>query len=297
MRSPDPAESIAATATGSGRPRRALLLHESPPVVDLVRLTLSHGLFAVRAAASLAEAASILAEWRPDVVVVDMEHADSTALLRRLGASNALTPSLTPVLGLTRRGDPKSRLRAFDLGVDDVMSMPFWPAELLARAVVLTRRAAGHDRAIAPAITIGGMEIDILSREVRIGQSVTHLTSIEQGLLYVLASRNGLVVTREEILDAVWGADFVAESNIVDRHVRGLRVKLHCDFRHPRFIETVKGEGYRFIPTLSTARSGDGGIAADLAPAAVGGRDAEDPADRRLPRLGTAEEERDGPIP
>ncbi len=81
--------------------------------------------------------------------------------------------------------------------------------------------------------------------------SVVHLSGIEQSLLYLLASRSGRVVTREQILDAIWGTDFVAESNIVDRHVRSLRIKLQNDYRHPRFIATVPGEGYRFIPTFS----------------------------------------------
>ena len=78
-----------------------------------------------------------------------------------------------------------------------------------------------------------------------------------QSLLYLLASRAGGIVTREEILDAIWGTDFVAESNIVDRHIRSLRIKLQDDYRHPRFIETVHNKGYRFIPTLSnTDRAG-----------------------------------------
>ena len=97
----------------------------------------------------------------------------------------------------------------------------------------------------------GEIEIDIVKREVRAGDSVIHLTGIEQSLLYALASRNGRVVTREEILDGVWGADFVAESNIVDRHIRSLRIKLQNDYRHPRFIATVPGRGYKFIPTFS----------------------------------------------
>ena len=88
-------------------------------------------------------------------------------------------------------------------------------------------------------------------RQVRAGDSVVHLSGIEQSLLYLLASRSGRVVTREEILDAIWGVDFVAESNIVDRHIRSLRIKLQNDYRHPRFIATVPGEGYRFIPTFS----------------------------------------------
>jgi two-component system alkaline phosphatase synthesis response regulator PhoP len=72
----------------------------------------------------------------------------------------------------------------------------------------------------------------------------------------LLASRGGRVVTREEILDAIWGTDFVAESNVVDRHIRSLRIKLQNGYRHPRFIATVPGQGYKIIPTFSN-RGGD----------------------------------------
>jgi two-component system, OmpR family, alkaline phosphatase synthesis response regulator PhoP len=231
--------------------RRALVLHDRPLVVDLITLTLNHGVFAVRATSNLAEAEAILASWRPHMTVVDMDHDDSTALLGRLGALNTLTRVLTPVLGLTRRGDIKTKLRAFELGVDDILTMPFSPEELLARSIVITRRSTGIARPIVPTIRVGEIEIDILSREVRAGPSVIHLSGIEQSLLYLLASRNGQVVTREDILDAIWGSDFVAESNIVDRHIRSLRIKLQNDYRHPRFIATVPGLGYRFIPTFS----------------------------------------------
>ena len=219
--------------------RRALVLHDRPLVVDLIELTLNHGLFVVRAARSLAEAETILAEWRPHMTVVDMDHDDSAALLQRLGASNSMRRSATPVLGLTRRGDLHTKLRAFDLGVDDILTVPFSPEELLARCIVISRRASGADLPIVPTIRLGEIEIDILNRQVRAGQSVVHLSGIEQSLLYLLASRGGRVVTREEILDAIWGTDFVAESNIVDRHVRSLRVKLQDDYRRPRFIATV----------------------------------------------------------
>jgi len=233
--------------------RRALVLHDRPLVVDLIELTLNHGVFVVRAARNMWEAEAILAAWHPHLAVIDMDHDDSTALLRRLGASDTLTRSVTPVLALTRRGDLRTKLRAFDLGVDDILTTPFSPEELLARAIVITRRASGTDRPIIPTVRIGEIEISIANREVRAGDTVAQLSAIEQSLLYLLASRGGLVVTRDEILDAIWGTDYVAESNIVDRHVRTLRTKLHDDFRHPRFIATVSGKGYRFIPTFSSA--------------------------------------------
>ena len=80
-----------------------------------------------------------------------------------------------------------------------------------------------------------------------------HLSGIEQSLLYLLAGNAGRIVAREDILDGIWGKDFVAESNVVDRHVRSLRVKLRDDYRHPRFIATVPAQGYRFLPTFSNA--------------------------------------------
>lgn len=238
--------------------RRALLLHDRPLVVDLIELTLNHGLFVVQAASSLAEAEAIIADWRPHLSVVDMDREDSTELLQRLGASNSMRRSRTPVLGLTRRGDLKTKLKAFDLGVDDILTVPFSPEELLARTIVISRRTSGTDMPIVPTIELGEIEIDIVHREVRAGDSVMHLTSIEQSLLYLLASRAGHVVTRDEILDAVWGTDFLAESNIVDRHIRSLRIKLQNDYRHPRFIATVPGKGYRFVPTFSNRGWGTG---------------------------------------
>jgi two-component system, OmpR family, alkaline phosphatase synthesis response regulator PhoP len=252
--------------TDEGEGRRALVLYDRRAMVDLIELTLNHGLFSVRAAVSLAEVEPLLVDWRPHLALVDMEHEESTALLGRLGTSKKLAAAVTPVLGLTRRGDLATKLRAFDLGVDDIVTIPFSPEELLARAVVITRRASGIDQPIVPTIRLGEMEIDILNREVRAGSSVVHLSSIEQALLYLLASRGGRVVTRDEILDGVWGADFVAESNIVDRHIRGLRVKLQNDYRHPRFIATVPGKGYRFIPTYSNQGWAEGLDEADHIP-------------------------------
>ena len=233
--------------------RRALVLHDRPLVVDLIKMTLNHGLFIVRPATNLAEAHALLTEWQPHLTVIDMDHDDSTALLQSIGATNTVTRSRTPALGLTRRGDLKTKLRAFDLGVDDILTMPFSPEELLARSIVISRRATGADRPIVPIIRLGEMEIDILNHQVKAGESVVHLSGIEQSFLYLLASRWDRVVTREEILEVIWGTDFVAESNIVDRHIRSLRMKLQDDYRHPRFIATVPGEGYRFIPKFSNA--------------------------------------------
>jgi two-component system OmpR family response regulator len=227
-------------------PYRALVLHEEPVVVDLIKLTLTHGAFVARSAGSLAEAEGMLVAWTPQLAVVDMDHADSIALLGLLGASSTLKRSVTPVLALTMRGDLQTKLKAFDLGVDDILTVPFSPEELLARCIVITRRRTGTEPPIVPTIKFGEIEIDIVHHAVHAGQSVIPLSLIEQNLLYLLASRSGQAVTREEILDTIWGTDFVAEVNIVDRHVRSLRAKLQNGNRDRRFIGAVPGVGYRF---------------------------------------------------
>src|SRR6185295_5456862 len=146
--------------------RRALVLQDRPLVANLIELTLNHGLFVVRTVRDIGEADAALAGWSPHIAIVDMDHDDSTELLQRLGASHTLKPSGTPILGLTRRGDLPTKLRAFDLGVDDIVTTPFSPEELLARSVVVGRRASGGHRRIVPTITLGEVEIDILRREV-----------------------------------------------------------------------------------------------------------------------------------
>ncbi len=128
--------------------RRVLVLHDRPLAVGLITLTLTLGPFVVRAASNLAEAKAIVAQWSPNMSVVDMDHDDSRALLKLLGASNSLKRSGTPVLGLTRWSSLKTKLRAFDLGVDDILTMPFSPEELLARAIVISQARPVAPRAL-----------------------------------------------------------------------------------------------------------------------------------------------------
>ncbi|HUQ17123.1 MAG TPA: winged helix-turn-helix domain-containing protein [Candidatus Saccharimonadales bacterium] len=106
--------------------------------------------------------------------------------------------------------------------------------------------AGGAERFQALAV-FGDLRIDLLNRRVRIGTADVHLTSLEQSLLYLLAANSGVVVTRDLILDALWGPDHVSETNIVERHIRALRIKLQDDFAAPRYIHTVRGHGYRFV--------------------------------------------------
>jgi DNA-binding response OmpR family regulator len=161
-----------------------------------------------------------------------------------------------PTIALTRRGDLRAKLDAFERGVDDILTVPLSPEELIARTLAIMRRTYREAIAFTPIIKLGELEVDILNRRVRSGGGDLHLTSLEQSLLYLLAANAGRRVTREQILDNLWGVGYAVESNVIDRHVRNLRKKLQDDWRRPKFIATVPGRGYRFVPTAAVA-SGD----------------------------------------
>jgi DNA-binding response OmpR family regulator len=252
-------------------PIRVLVLEDQRMVTELVKLTLNHGVYVTREASDAAAAATVFAEWRPHLAVIDMD-VGGDQLLQQIGGVGLHATTRVPAIALTRRGDLKSKLAAFDQGVDDILAIPFSPEELLARVLAITRRAYGGPVSFEPVLRVGDLELDILNRRVRAGSSELHLSGLEQSLLYLLAANAGRVVTREEILDALWGVDFVAESNVVDRHVRSLRAKLQNDWRRPRFIATVPGKGYRFLPVLS-----DDGSASQESPA-IGGEPSAPPA-------------------
>ena len=218
-------------------------------LAELIRLTLNHGVYSTRTVATTDEVEAIVTDWQPHLVVLDMD-LDGTRLITLLSAKTGASGRL-PLIGLTRRGDLRNKLAAFEAGVDDILTVPFAPEELLARVIALLRRSYSDAVTFTPVIKIGELEIDILKRTVRAGTSELHLTSLEQSLLYLLAANAGRVVTREEILDTLWGVDYVAESNVVDRQIRNLRARLQNDWREPRFIATVPGRGYRFLPTFT----------------------------------------------
>ncbi len=109
------------------------------------------------------------------------------------------------------------------------------------------RRTYRDAAVFSPVLRLGNLEIDILNRRVLVGERELHLTSIEQSLLYLLAANAGRALTRDEILDSLWGADYVARSNVVDRHIRNLRVKLRSHPTQVRSIVTVPGREYRFM--------------------------------------------------
>ncbi len=223
---------------------RVLILMDDPALTGLVALALRHGSYEQRTADTLGEAQGAVAQWEPHLVLVDIdvEQGKAVAIIDDVSA----LPHVA-VIALTRRSDLRGKLDAFDRGADDYIGVPFVPDDLVARVHAVMRRVHGSTGQIIPRLRIGDLEMDVLNRKVRAGESELHLTSLEQALLYLLAANAGTVLSREKILDSLWGTDFVIESNVVDRHVRALRAKLQNDWRRPRYIETVPGAGYRFV--------------------------------------------------
>ncbi len=230
---------------------RMLLVIDQPVLAKVITLALHHGRFHPRLATTSEEALAALGEWRPHLAVIDIDIAQGQ-ILDQL-ADTAADATRVPVIALTRRGDLQTKLAAFAQGVDDILTVPFSTDELLARILVILRRTYDAALSFTPTITVGELEIDILNRHVHVGTSTLHLTALEQSVLYLLAANAGQVLTRDEILDTVWGTDYLADSNVVDRQIRNLRLKLKDGWRRPRYIATVAGQGYRFMPTTTDA--------------------------------------------
>ncbi len=236
-------------------PARALLVIDQPELAAIVRLGLNHDNYTARIAPTAEDASRALAGWKPHLVVLDMDTAGS-AVLEQL-SSPVRRGDCPPVFAITRRDDVKVRLAAFEQGADDILTIPFSREEFVARILALMRRTYRDALVFAPVLRLAGLEIDILNHRVRAGDTDLHLTSLEQSLLYLLAANAGRLLSRDEILDYLWGADYVAGSNVVDRHIRNLRVKLQNHPHRPQYIATVPGRGYRFVPTLACANSVD----------------------------------------
>jgi two-component system KDP operon response regulator KdpE len=233
------------------RPVRVLFVIGDLAIANTVDLTLQHGAYVRRFAGTVKDARAALEEWKPHLLLLDID-LEAGAGIQLIDEARAGAP--IGVIALTRRSDLRGKLDAFERGADDYIGVPFVPDDLVARARAVIRRTHGTAGQLVPSLRIGDLEIDVLNRKVLAGDHELHLTSLEQALLYLLAANAGSVLTREQILDALWGTDFVIESNVVDRHVRALRAKLQNDWHKPRYIETVPGTGYRFVSAEEAKR-------------------------------------------
>ena len=222
-----------------------LVVDDDPNIREVVGLYLRRGGYVVVPAADGEEALESYRRHSPDLVVLDLmlPRLSGLEVCRRLGAERR-----EPLIMLTAWGEEEDRILGLDLGADDYVVKPFSPAELVARVEAVLRRvnetrAGGVDRSV---LAFDGLEIDPNTREVRVRGEPAALTAREFDLLYYLASRPRRVFTRDELMGAVWGYDFSADTSTVTVHIRRLREKIEADPKHPRHLLTVWGVGYRF---------------------------------------------------
>lgn len=219
----------------------------------LVGLTLQYGPYETQRSTNAEECRAILGDWQPHLAFIDLDlYGQFIDIVGR-----GLTHGHTPIVAFTRRRDTALKLSAYERGADDIIEVPFTLDEIVARPFALMRRAHGMTVTIVPRIRLDALEVDLIEQRVRVGGRELHLTPIQQTLLYLLAANAGKVLSREDLLATIWGSEFEIESNVVDRHIRELRVKLDDDWRTPRFIETVPGAGYRFKAQVQIATAAD----------------------------------------
>jgi len=201
--------------------------------------------WAVHAVLTAGDGERALSQWRPDAVLLDVMLPDANGfeLCRRWRAAH---PGLGIVM-LTARGDPMDRVLGLEIGADDYLPKPFEPRELVARVRALLRRQA-PGRADAPQLRFDGLTIDLLKREVLVGSAAVSLTSVEYKLLTALARTPGQPLTREQLSDAVQSGGYKPLDRTVDVQVARLRRKLAEAAPGAEWIDTVRGEGYVFVP-------------------------------------------------
>ena len=217
-----------------------LVVDDAPNIVELLRMYLEGAGYATVVATDGPTAVELHRKHRPDLVILDvmlpgMDGFEVCRAIRR--------EADTPVLMLTARTDDVDAIVGLELGADDYVTKPFNPRALVARVKAILRRTDGTVRLGRP-IEVGSLRIEPRRREVFVGERVVELRAREFDLLAALARDPGVVLSRESLLEDVWGTDFAGETRTVDVHVSELRKKLGPD---GPTIESVRGVGYRLI--------------------------------------------------
>jgi DNA-binding response OmpR family regulator len=216
-----------------------VVIEDDRHITDLIDMYLRQAGFRVIQVRSGEEGLDAVRDQNPRLVILDIGLAgelDGFDVCRRIRAASGL-----PVLMLTARDEEIDRVLGLELGADDYVTKPFSPRELVARVKAILRRADGVGREHGGVLTIGSVEIDTGRREVRSDGAVVALTAREFDLLQFLAENAGLALSRQQLLDGVWGAGWYGDERTVDVHVRQLRKKLGAGLP----LATVWGVGYR----------------------------------------------------
>jgi DNA-binding response OmpR family regulator len=217
-----------------------LVVDDEPNIADLVELYLRRDGYRVVKVSAGEDVPAAVGTHRPRLVVLDvgLPDIDGLEVCRRLRQTSAI-----PVIFLTARDTEIDRVLGLELGADDYVTKPFSPPELVARVKAVLRRADGA-ATTAELLQVGEVTIDLGRREVRVGDEAVGFTGKEFDLLKFLAERPGFALSRQQILDGVWGYDWFGDARTVDVHIAQVRKKLADTVR----IDTVRGVGYRLDP-------------------------------------------------
>ncbi|WP_350340655.1 response regulator transcription factor [Candidatus Solincola tengchongensis] len=219
-----------------------LVVDDEPNIVELARLYLEKEGFRVAEARSGEEALRLFEELHPTLMVLDImiPEPDGWEVCRRIRSRSTL-----PIIMLTAREDEVDKVVGLELGADDYLTKPFSPRELVARVKAVLRRTSlsGEPRDV---LHVDDLVIDSSRRKVFQREREVELTPREFDLLYTLALNRGIVLSREKLLERVWGYDYYGDTRTVDVHIRHIRDKLGDNPQEPRYLETVWGVGYKF---------------------------------------------------
>jgi len=225
---------------------RILVVEDDPNILRGLDLNLAMEGYKVRTAADGEEGLRIARTERPDLLIVDvmLPRLGGLELIRELRKED---PAM-PILILSAKGQEADKVAGLALGADDYVVKPFGLKELLARigAALRRRRASGEAGPARQLKRFGQVEIDLGERRVTVGGEVAALTAREFDLLAFFVAHPGRVYSREQLTRAVWGSLYIGTERTVDNFVARLRAHIHDDADRPRFLETVRGVGYRF---------------------------------------------------
>jgi DNA-binding response OmpR family regulator len=229
---------------GSVEKGTIVVVDDEDNIADLVGLYLEREGFRVLKAPTGDAGLEAFRTHRPRLVVLDvgLPDIDGLDVCKRIRQT-----SQVPIIFLTARDGEVDRVLGLELGADDYLTKPFSPAELVARVKAVLRRTDGSSS--PEVVQAGRVAIDVGRREVRVGEAVVELTTKEFDLLRFLAERPGLALSRQQILDGVWGYDWFGDARTVDVHIAQVRKKLGDAVD----IHTVRGVGYR----LESSRAAD----------------------------------------
>lgn len=225
-------------------PPTILVVEDEPDILRGLRDNLSFEGWRVLAAGDGEKGLALALKEKPDVVILDwmLPGMDGLAVCRELRGRGATMP----VVFLTARGQEVDRVLGLEMGADDYVTKPFSVRELVARIKAILRRSAGT--AARPAkFTLGDLEVDADAFTAKRGKKTIGLGRFEAEILRLLAQRRGQVVSRNEILNEVWGVDAYPTDRTVDNYIVKLRQKIEKDPKNPRVLLTVHGAGYKVV--------------------------------------------------